>query len=106
MATEVSITGTIYPHQIEDRALNTSAQISRLDSSLITGTTDLQLYDGFISATSESYRAGIVERARLAMAIPQGGIPGYYWQHISYVVIWWLMAALVLWAPFYRRKED
>ena len=106
MATGVSITGTIYPRQIQDRALNTSSQISRLDSSLITGTTDLQLYDGFISARSESYRGGEVDRTRLSMALPKGGIPGYYWQHISYVVIWWLMAALVLWAPFYRRKED
>jgi hypothetical protein len=33
------------------------------------------------------------------------GVPGYYWQHISYVVVWWFMAALVLWAPFYRRKD-
>ena len=106
MSTNVSITGTIYPHQIEDRALNTPSQISRLDSSLITGATDLQLYDGFISANSESYRGGEVDRTRLAMTLPKGGIPGYYWQHISYVVIWWLMAALVLWAPFYRRKED
>jgi hypothetical protein len=40
------------------------------------------------------------------MTISTGGIPGYYWQHISYVVIWWLMAALVIWAPFYRRRGD
>ena len=105
MATNVSITGTLYPHQIEDRAPNTTSQLSRLDSSLITSTTDLQLYDGFISASSESYRGGDVTRTRLQMALPKGGVPGFYWQHISYVVIWWLMAALVLWAPFYRRKE-
>lgn len=106
MSTRVSITGTLYPRQIKDRALNTPSQLSRVDSSLITATTDLQLYDGFISASSESYRGGEVDRTRLAMELPKGGVPGYYWQHISYVVIWWLMAALVLWAPFYRRKED
>jgi cytochrome oxidase assembly protein ShyY1 len=105
MSTKVSVTGTIYPHQIEDRALNTASQLSRVDSSLITGATDLQLYDGFIAITSESYRGGAVDRERIAVALPKTGIPGYYWQHISYVVIWWLMAVMVLWAPFYRRKE-
>jgi surfeit locus 1 family protein len=106
MATQVTISGTIYPHQVQDRAENTSSQISRLDSSLLTSVTDMQLYDGFISANSESYRGGQVDRPRLTMTISTGGIPGYYWQHISYVVIWWLMAALVIWAPFYRRRGD
>jgi hypothetical protein len=37
--------------------------------------------------------------------MPETEFNGYYWQHISYVVIWWLMAALVIWAPFYKRRE-
>lgn len=106
MATEVAITGNIYPSQYEDRALNTTAQLSRLDSSLLTSTTDLQLYDGYISASSEKYRGGEISRSRVAVALPKDEIPGYYWQHISYVVIWWLMAALVIWAPFYKRREN
>lgn len=105
MSTKVSITGKIYPHQIQDRALNTASQLSRVDSSLITGSTDLQLYDGFVAASSESYRGGVIDRSRIDIALPKTTIPGYYWQHISYVVIWWLMAVMVLWAPFYRRKE-
>ena len=106
MATNVSITGNIYPSQFEDRAGNTPSQLSRLDSSLLTSTTDLQLYDGFITANSEQYRGGDITRTRLEVALPTGEIPGYYWQHISYVVIWWLMAALVIWAPFYKRREN
>lgn len=106
MSTNVTVTGQIFPHQIEDRAENTSLQLSRLDSSLLTSVTDYQLYDGFITEKSESYRNGTVDRSRVLVELSQGAIPGYYWQHISYVCIWWLMAALVLWAPFYKRKED
>jgi hypothetical protein len=32
-------------------------------------------------------------------------VPGYYWQHISYVVIWWLMALVVLFLPLYGRRR-
>ena len=106
MATEVTVTGTIHPSQYEDRAANTSSQLSRLDSSLLTSTAQSQLYDGFIAATSEMTRSGEVSRDRIAVALPKGGVPGYYWQHISYVVVWWFMAALVLWAPFYKRRDE
>jgi cytochrome oxidase assembly protein ShyY1 len=106
MATEVTVTGTVHPSQYEDRAANTSSQLSRLDSSLLTSTAQSQLYDGFIAATSEMTRSGEVTRNRVAVALPNGGVPGYYWQHISYVVVWWFMAALVLWAPFYKRRDE
>lgn len=106
MSSRVAVTGTLEPSQYEDRAAPTPSRLSRLDSSLLTSVADYQLYDGFISATSESSRNGSVERTRILVALPQGGIPGYYWQHISYVVIWWLMAALVIWAPFYKRRDE
>jgi len=101
----LNVTGKIYPRQIKDRALNTDTQISRLDSSLLTSTTDLQLYDGFIAATSEFVKTSEIVRPRITPEMPETEFNGYYWQHISYVVIWWLMAALVLWAPFYKRRE-
>ena len=101
----VNVTGAIYPRQIKDRALNTDSQISRLDSSLLTSTTDLQLYDGFIAATSEAEESVEIIRPRITPEMPETEFNGYYWQHISYVVIWWLMAALVLWAPFYKRRD-
>lgn len=101
----LNVTGAIYPRQIKDRALNTETQISRLDSSLLTSTTDLQLYDGFIAASSEFVKTGEIIRPRITPEMPETEFNGYYWQHISYVVIWWLMAALVLWAPFYKRRD-
>lgn len=106
MSNKVEITGTILPSQFEDRAANTSSQISRIDSSLLTSSIDLQLFDGFIAASSEALRVGEISRTRIDISLPKGDVPGYYWQHISYVAVWWFMAALVLWAPFYKRREN
>ena len=105
MATDVTITGIMYPHQNNDRALNTASELSRLDASLLTSVTDLQLYDGFIALTSETTRLGEVDRIRVAPEMEKGKVTGYYWQHISYVFIWWLLALLVLAAPFYKGRE-
>jgi surfeit locus 1 family protein len=106
MSTKVELTGTLEPSQFEDRAAPSPSQLSRLDSSILTSIADYQLYDGFIAATSESTRAGAIERSRVSVALPKGKVLGYYWQHISYVFIWWVMAALVLWAPFYKRRDS
>lgn len=104
MSTNVSITGTLLPHQNDDRAVNTPQQLSRLDSSLLTGVTDMQLFDGFILEKSESSRTGAIERTRISAPVLTTGVPGFYWQHISYVVIWWLMALVILWLPLYGRR--
>lgn len=102
MATKVDVTGTLLPHQNEDRAANTAQQLSRLDSSLLVSVTDAQLFDGFILATAETSRTGAVDRSRISAPKLTAGVPGFYWQHISYVVVWWFMALLVLWLPFYK----
>jgi hypothetical protein len=94
----------LHPRQNEDRADNEPGVISRLDSSVIVSLVDLQLYDGFIAAKSEGTRNGELERERVVPPTPVSRTAGYYWQHISYVAIWWLMAAIVLYLPFYRRK--
>jgi hypothetical protein len=105
MAKQVALTGTLMPKQNDDRAANTSSQLSRLDSSILVSSFPGQLYDGFILATNEVVDGQKVERARISAPELTSGVPGYYWQHISYVVVWWFMALLVLWAPFYRRKD-
>jgi cytochrome oxidase assembly protein ShyY1 len=105
MSTNVAITGTLLPHQNDDRAENTPQQLSRLDSSLLTGITDMQLFDGFILEVNESTRAGATVRPRISAPVLTSGVPGFYWQHISYVVIWWLMALMILWLPFYGRRN-
>lgn len=103
ISSQVKVTGTLQPRQNDDRADNVPGVISRLDSSVIVGLTDVELYDGFLMATSESVGANELARDRPVAAKPITKASGYYWQHISYVAIWWLMAAIVLYLPFYRR---
>jgi cytochrome oxidase assembly protein ShyY1 len=104
MSTKIDLVGTLQPRQNDDRADNVPGVISRLDSSVIVGLTDLDLYDGFIVAKSEATRSGDLIRDRVVADPPVSKVAGYYWQHISYVAIWWLMAAIVLYLPFYRRS--
>ena len=105
MSTRVEVVGTLLPAQNDDRAVNTASQLSRLDSSILVASTDAQLFEGFILAKSEGSRSGMVDRTRITPPELTSEIPGFYWQHISYVVIWWFMALLVLWLPFYKRDE-
>ena len=100
----IDVQGQLLPHQVQDRALNAEGVISRLDSSVIVGLTDLDLFDGFVLASSESHQGQILDRTRPTPEKITSKIPGYYWQHLSYVVIWWLMAGVVLYLPFYRRR--
>ena len=100
----IDIQGVLVASQFADRADNVPGIISRLDSAVVVGLTDLDLYDGYIQARTESVRGAQLERSRITEEKINPKIPGYYWQHISYVVIWWLMAAVVLYLPFYRRR--
>ena len=104
MSTKIDLVGNLQPHQNDDRADNVPGVISRLDSSVIVGLADVALYDGFIVAKSEKTRDGELVRERVVAKAPVSRVAGYYWQHISYVAIWWLMAAIVIYLPFYRRK--
>ena len=104
MSTKIDLDGTMQPHQNNDRADNVPGVISRLDSSVIVGLADVAFYDGFIVAKSEKTRDGELVRERVVAKVPVSRVAGYYWQHISYVAIWWLMAAIVIYLPFYRRK--
>lgn len=100
----VNITGQLRAHQNGDRAANSPGVISRLDSAVIVSLSDLDLIDGYILASTESHNGTELGRVRLMPEKLVSRIPGFYWQHLSYVVIWWLMAGVVLYLPFYRRK--
>ena len=100
----IDVEGVLVASQFADRADNLPGIISRLDSAVVVGLTDLDLYDGYIQARSEASDGQNLQRTRVTEEKINPKIPGYYWQHISYVVIWWLMAAVVLYLPFYRRR--
>jgi hypothetical protein len=70
------------------------------------GLTDLDLYDGFLLATGEQVSDGVINRERITPAEIKSKATGYYWQHISYVIIWWLMAVIVIYLPFYRKRQE
>lgn len=100
----IDIEGLLVASQYDDRSVNTALVISRLDSAVITSLTDLDLYDGYVLASKESTRTMELDRTRVTPEKLTSKIPGFYWQHLSYVVIWGLMAGVVLYLPFYRRR--
>ena len=100
----IEIEGLLVASQYEERAENSAGVISRLDSAVVTSLTDLDLYDGYVLASSEATRTGTLDRTRVTPEKLTSRIPGFYWQHLSYVVIWWLLAGVVLFLPFYRRR--
>ena len=100
----IDIEGLLVASQYDDRSVNTAGVISRLDSAVVTSLTDLDLYDGYVLASKESTRTLALDRTRVTPEKLTSRIPGFYWQHLSYVVIWGLMAGVVLYLPFYRRR--
>lgn len=100
----VTVIGKLMPHQSDDYALASKGVLQRLDSSVIVGQTALDLYDGYVIAESETVGSIEINRARIAPPAPRTAVPGFYWQHLSYVVIWWFMALVVLYLPFYQRR--
>jgi cytochrome oxidase assembly protein ShyY1 len=106
MSTGVDLQAVVQPRQFEDRVRNSPGVISRIDSSVIVALTDLDLYDGYLVATGEQVSEGVITRDRIDVAEVKSNATGYYWQHISYVIIWWLMAAIVIYLPFYRKRQE
>ena len=104
---KVKIFGRLYPRQTSDSAKAMGEEISRIDPALIVGETSLSLFDGYVVATAEATSLG-QEILTTRIPVPQlkSKVPGNYWQHISYVFVWWLMALLVLFAPFYNSMKE
>jgi len=98
---DVSLTGRLYPRQNVDRAFAKPGELSRIDPALVVSKANPFLYDGYIVLQSEK----IGGKSSSASFIPTPQITqkvaGFYWQHISYVVVWWFMGALLLIAPLF-----
>jgi len=102
---EVTIVGRLLVRQFEDRVAKSEGSLSRLDPSLWVGMSDLPIFDGYVVASSETLDGAQLELPRVVIDPARPNVPGYYWQHISYVVIWWLMALVVVFLPFYGGKR-
>jgi surfeit locus 1 family protein len=102
----LSVKGRLYPRQQEDHGLNSANSLGRLDPALVAGK-GYHLFDGYVIAVAESDSSGhLITGSRVPAPVLQQSISGFYWQHISYVVIWWFMALLVLAAPFISRRNS
>ncbi len=101
----IEVRGRLFPSQIEDRAVgaNLASEISRLDSTVLLSRVNFDLYDGYVIAISEKPDSQI-DRVPAPQIVVKAA--GFYWQHISYVVIWWLMALLVLCMPLFKRRSE
>jgi len=104
---KVNIAGRLYPRQTADSARADKGELSRIDPALIVGDTSLSLFDGYVVATAEQTPLGQeILTTRIPAPQLKSKVPGNYWQHISYVFVWWLMGLLVLFAPFYNSMKE
>ncbi len=103
---ELKVSGRLYPHQTEDHARGTKSALSRLDPALVAGTNGLEIFDGYVVATSETQNGVALPGTRIPAPQLISRVGGFYWQHIAYVVTWWFMGILVLFAPFYNRIKE
>ena len=103
----LSVEGRMYPRQQDDHGLNSDTSLGRLDPSLVAGVGGYNLFDGYVVATQGQSATGqVIAGNRIPAPIVAPSVSGFYWQHISYVVIWWFMAILTLCAPIIARRSN
>ena len=106
---KVIATGRLYPNQNVDRVALSQGVLSRIDPALVVSQKYPFFFDGYVilqqEQSAESNKSPELFDAQQLIPSPilSQKIPGFYWQHISYVVVWWFMAFLVLIAPFFKQ---
>ena len=103
---DIFVTGRLFHRQYEDATERNEGSLSRLDPSLLVAEYPGDYYDGFVLAKGEVRDGIALDLPRVALEPAAPTIPGYYWQHIAYVVIWWLMALVVVFLPIYSRLRE
>jgi cytochrome oxidase assembly protein ShyY1 len=100
---KVTVIGRLLPSQINNKYGEVrTGYLSRIDSALLLSEYGSDFFDGYVIARSEEPDAGFM---KVPSPIPIVQVSGFYWQHVSYVVVWWLFALLALAAPFIRSKR-
>ena len=98
---DVYLTGRLYPRQNVDRAFAKPGELSRIDPALVVSKENPFLYDGYIVLQSEQIGGNSSSASFIPTPQISQKVAGFYWQHISYVVVWWFMGALLLIAPLF-----
>jgi len=100
----IQVVGRLMPSQINNKYGEVkSGFLPRIDSALLLSEFGSNFFDGYIIAQSEQPE---IEIERVPSPIPVIKVSGFFWQHISYVVVWWLMALLSLALPLIRSKSE
>jgi cytochrome oxidase assembly protein ShyY1 len=105
----VIVVGRLYPNQNVDRVALSDGVLSRIDPALVVSKKFPFFYDGYVVLQSEKFADSkkSAESFDSSLLIPSPvlsqKVPGFYWQHISYVVVWWFMAFLVVIAPLFKQ---
>lgn len=106
----IQVTGRLFPRQFDDQIDNSAQDLSsslrRIDPALVVAQYGGEFYDGYVVAESELVDGKAVIESRVKLEPARPTTPGYYWQHIAYVVIWWLMALVVLFLPIYSKRRE
>ena len=99
-----TIIGRIMPSQINNKFGEVQAgALSRVDSALLLSQYGSDFFDGYVIARSESPESGL---KKIPSPKPVIKVAGFYWQHISYVVIWFLFALTAIYLMIYQRRLD
>lgn len=100
---EIEIVGRLMPSQINNKFGEVkSGVLPRIDSALLLSDFGSDFFDGYVIARSEIPESGLV---KVPSPQPVLKVAGFYWQHISYVIVWWLMGLLTLALPFLRSRS-
>ena len=102
ITSDIYLTGRLYPRQNVDRAFTKPGELSRIDPALVVSKENPFLFDGYIVLQSEKIGGKVSSNSSFILT-PQISqqVAGFYWQHISYVVVWWFMGVLLLIAPLF-----
>ena len=101
---EVEITGRLMPSQINNKFGEVrNGFLPRIDSALLLSDFGSDFFDGYVIVRSEIPESGL---EKVPTPQPIIKVAGFYWQHISYVIVWWLMGLLTLALPFLRSRSS
>lgn len=104
---EVNIDGRLMPSQNPElsASADSNAELSRVDPALVISQTSLDLFDGYIIASGETPSSDALD----FVAAPQvrKSPPGFYLQHVAYVVLWWFfgLVAIAVWVRSWLQER-
>jgi len=94
---EVHIVGRYEPSQFQDVVsyVADSLVLTRIDSALLLESTPYDFYDGYVIAKTES-PSPVRQPIRVPIEMAKPHVPGFYWQHLAYMILWWFFAVMVV----------